>query len=320
METFSVENLQASIIVAFDTIGSGRGPSAWSMIGSMARNVEQMQLSVESAVDEEREGSRRWNNSLTDADVHRRLPCEGALWEAGNSVRTPFFGVAARSSATNQDPGIAIPQSERQSTADEEIQVMGGFAYSIEAMENLNAITTLFLRHPVDFQDPKEVQVWLLRFKELDLRLVKWRLFLPAQWSEASSPDINGALKFSKRLQQCKHHAQMSTSTPAYAEATDRRHRNDLPRSNEEAARQDDGQAANIFGAAPTTSSAELWPASLMASPSYLPHVPAGTNGPTLGQQAAYPPILEASSQSHDPVLPDANAENNLWFDESFEQ
>lgn len=50
---------------------------------------------------------------------------------------------------------------------------MGGFAYSIEAMENLNAITTLFLRQPVDFKDPKEVQVWLLRFKELDLRLVK---------------------------------------------------------------------------------------------------------------------------------------------------
>lgn len=40
-------------------IGSGRGPSAWSMIGSMARNVEQMQLSVEDAVDEEREGTRK---------------------------------------------------------------------------------------------------------------------------------------------------------------------------------------------------------------------------------------------------------------------
>ncbi|KAG7107686.1 Positive regulator of purine utilization like protein [Verticillium longisporum] len=47
MESFSVENLQALIICAFDTIGSGRGPSAWSIVGSMTRTVEQLQLSVE---------------------------------------------------------------------------------------------------------------------------------------------------------------------------------------------------------------------------------------------------------------------------------
>lgn len=50
---------------------------------------------------------------------------------------------------------------------------MGGFAFSIEAMENLNLISTVFLRHPIKFHDAKEAQMWLLQFKELDLRLVK---------------------------------------------------------------------------------------------------------------------------------------------------
>jgi hypothetical protein len=52
LESFSVEGLQALIICAFDTIGSGRGPSAWSIVGSMARTVEQLQLSTEDEDDD----------------------------------------------------------------------------------------------------------------------------------------------------------------------------------------------------------------------------------------------------------------------------
>uniref|UniRef100_A0A8H7NR10 Zn(2)-C6 fungal-type domain-containing protein n=1 Tax=Bionectria ochroleuca TaxID=29856 RepID=A0A8H7NR10_BIOOC len=129
MESFSVENLQALIICAFDIIGSGRGPSAWSIVGSMTRTVEQLRLSVEEDEDEngksstnsrirrmaflapssswtEAEGRRRvfwnvflmdrfcsiatgWNLSLTTADVKRRLPCEGALWAKSDNLPVP---------------------------------------------------------------------------------------------------------------------------------------------------------------------------------------------------------------------------------------
>lgn len=115
-----------------------------------------------------------WNNSLTNADVHRRLPCEGTLWEAGQPVRTPFFGVASRSFIAAADTEIDLPLTERQAADDEEIQSMGGFAFSIEAMENLNLITTGFLRRSTRFQDAKEAQIWLMQFKALDLRLVKY--------------------------------------------------------------------------------------------------------------------------------------------------
>ncbi|PQE27272.1 hypothetical protein CJF32_00000226 [Rutstroemia sp. NJR-2017a WRK4] len=171
MESFSVENLQALVICAFDTIGSGRGPSAWSIVGSMTRTVEQLQLSVE---DEDRtqsaeflikrmaflapckswikrEERRRvfwnvflmdrfcsiatgWNFSLTSVDVRRRLPCEGALWEEGKPLETPtpYFGVADASSG-----GAAMP-SRRPEFEDQ--SSIGGFAYCIEASESLNGV------------------------------------------------------------------------------------------------------------------------------------------------------------------------------------
>jgi hypothetical protein len=51
MECFSVESLQALVILAFDIMGRGQGPSSWSIIGSMARTVEQLRLDTESPVD-----------------------------------------------------------------------------------------------------------------------------------------------------------------------------------------------------------------------------------------------------------------------------
>lgn len=208
MESFSVENLQALIICAFDIIGSGRGPSAWSIIGSMARTVEQLQLSVEdddpqSASHQtkvlvrrmkflrpceswsEREERRRvfwnvflmdrfcsittgWNVCLTSAEVKRRLPCEGALWEEGNPLHTltPYFGVSGPSEqASNQLPNT------RSETADQDS--LGGFAYCIEATENLSLVTSFFLQQAVDVARAHDIQIWLLRFKKLDLRLIQ---------------------------------------------------------------------------------------------------------------------------------------------------
>lgn len=208
MESFSVENLQALIICAFDIIGSGRGPSAWSIVGSMARTVEQLQLSVEEDDPQfmlskskvlvkrmkflrpcqswsEQEERRRifwnvflmdrfcsittgWNVCLTSAEVRRRLPCEGALWEEGSplSTPTPFFGV----SGPSEQASNKLPHT-RSATANQ--ASLGGFAYCIEATENLSLVTSFFLQQAVDVTQGHEIQVWLMRFKQLDLRLVQ---------------------------------------------------------------------------------------------------------------------------------------------------
>ncbi|KAL1895648.1 hypothetical protein Sste5346_005118 [Sporothrix stenoceras] len=228
MQSFSVENLQALIICAFDTISSGQSPSAWSIIGSMTRTVEQLQLSVE---DEDQpqarpqprgkatvnvlirriaflppardwvelEERRRvfwnvflmdrfcsiatgWNLSLTSADVKRRLPCEGALWEEGRiEVPTPYFGVSEPSDGAGGEP---------PTNGDS----LGAFAYCIEATESLSLVTSFFLQQGLDVTDTQSVQLWLMRFKQLDLRLVRWKLFLPERWRDANSRNADNNL------------------------------------------------------------------------------------------------------------------------------
>jgi hypothetical protein len=115
----------------------------------------------------------RWNNSLTGADVHRRLPCEGTLWSVGRPVKTPRFGIADRSGVSNDDDTFT---SERQASDKTELDVIGGFAFIIEASESLNLVTRFFLHYAVRFDDEEQMQMWYMRFKELDLRLVKYRI------------------------------------------------------------------------------------------------------------------------------------------------
>ncbi|KAI1643241.1 fungal-specific transcription factor domain-containing protein [Daldinia loculata] len=239
MESFSVENLQALIICAFDTVGSGRGPSAWSIVGSMTRTVEQLQLSVEEDDQpiatsakamikrmaflpparnwSEREERRRvfwnifqldrfcsiatgWNLSLTSADVRMRLPCEGALWEAGEPLETPtpYFGVADQTGSVNG----ALPSAR---VGEESQESLGGFAYCIEATESLNLVTSFFLQQVIDISMMHEVQVWLMKFKQLDLRLIQWKLYLPEQWREACVLNQDGIMDPNLTLAHVTH-------------------------------------------------------------------------------------------------------------------
>lgn len=231
MDRFSIANLQALIIVSFDIIGSGRGPSSWSIVGSMARTVEHLQLSKEDdnmATDQttngymitrmkflqrprswkEVEERRRvfwniflmdrfcsvatgWNNSLTSEDVKRRLPCEGILWQMSNQVLTPFFGIVDRQ--VRPQEGLT-PTSDIRTVDSDEIENIGGFAFCIEATENLNLVTKFFLQTPVKFNDAHHMQMWLLSFKELDLRLVRWRAFLPPRWRNACVLNQDGIM------------------------------------------------------------------------------------------------------------------------------
>lgn len=107
---------------------------------------------------------------MTSNDVRRRLPCEGAIWEAGTPVNTPYFGIGENTAPSHQ--GIT-PTSERHSASEDEVDSIGGFAFCIEATESLNLVTKFFLQHGINFSNSQSIQIWLMRFKELDLRLVK---------------------------------------------------------------------------------------------------------------------------------------------------
>ncbi|KAJ0416895.1 fungal-specific transcription factor domain-containing protein [Aspergillus carlsbadensis] len=242
MESFSVENLQALVIIAFDTIARGRGPSSWSVVGSMARTVEQLQLSVEeddlygrnqtgetlirrmaflkpSTCWREAEERRRvfwtvflmdrfcsvstgWNVSLTSADVKRRLPCEGALWQREDEARAPYFGI---SDIKGTGPHRSLLVNSQLPTDPSERDCIGGFAFCIEATESLGLVSNFFVHQPLNVQNADEAQLWLMRFKELDLRLVQWKLFLPPKWRDASTLNADGIMDSNLTLAHITH-------------------------------------------------------------------------------------------------------------------
>ncbi|PVH87770.1 hypothetical protein DL98DRAFT_556635 [Cadophora sp. DSE1049] len=236
MNSLSVENLQALTMIAFDDIGNGNTSSAWSIVGSLTRTVEYLQLSVE--IEEEKEhplllpcpllsppvnwteietrrrvfwnvfNLDRWNTSLTSDDVYRRLPADGALWRKQEHVLTPYFGIWDKSAgkignsiaylpthypSPTQGSDHQSPASTRYGSADQtqedlanSMSTIGAFAYRIEATESMSRVTTYFLQQKIDLQDQKQVGSWLTRFKELDLRLVHWKMFLPQKWKDTN--------------------------------------------------------------------------------------------------------------------------------------
>ncbi|KIN03171.1 hypothetical protein OIDMADRAFT_119851 [Oidiodendron maius Zn] len=143
-----------------------------------------------------------WNTSLTSEDVRRRLPSDGKIWARGERAITPYFGIWNKSAAKIGNP-ISHCQEQRSplspdsmatnrndtSPASESSNV-GSFAYRIEATESLSQLISYFLRQPINFLNRQEVGSWLTRFKELDLRLVHWKAFLPPKFKDSdTSPD-----------------------------------------------------------------------------------------------------------------------------------
>lgn len=64
LESYSVENVQAAIIVAFDSIGAGRGPRSWALVDSMSRTVEHLRLSFEEDEDSSHSGEESNGDSM----------------------------------------------------------------------------------------------------------------------------------------------------------------------------------------------------------------------------------------------------------------
>lgn len=239
MDTMSLQNLQALSILAWDDIGRGNASKAWSIIGSLSRTVEYLQLAQEQSLEEVHplcqpytslpftddwtvmEERRRvfwniflldrlcsvtmgWSSSLTSSDVRRRLPCDGVLWRKETPVTTPYFGIWDKSRGSlNQPIGfepVNSPSSAREDDVNSQVSgqssglnnqgilpeslvsSIGAFAYNIEATESMSRIMTHFLQQQVNFEVQSEVEAWLTRFKELDLRLVHWKMLLPQKW------------------------------------------------------------------------------------------------------------------------------------------
>lgn len=66
------------------------------------------------------------------------------------------------------------------------MSTVGAFAYRVEATESLSRVTTFFLQQRINAHDRQELGSWLMRFKELDLRLVSWKMFLPLKWKDSN--------------------------------------------------------------------------------------------------------------------------------------
>lgn len=144
-----------------------------------------------------------WNTSLTSDDVNRRLPCDGISWRKEESVSTPYFGIWDKSAARIGSPIAFLPShsatipattDERGFTPSEataspgavassvDMSTVGAFAYCIEATESLSRVTSYFLQQKVNTKDHNDLGGWLTRFKELDVRLVHWKMLLPKKW------------------------------------------------------------------------------------------------------------------------------------------
>ncbi|KAF2798061.1 hypothetical protein K505DRAFT_346843 [Melanomma pulvis-pyrius CBS 109.77] len=145
-----------------------------------------------------------WNTSLTSDDVHRRLPCDGPLWRKQQPVVTPYFGIWDKSAGRignpiafipqYQSPGPAVNSADAQVQADNtspgtslqphltDMSTVGAFAYCVEATESMSRVTSYFLQQKINLRDQNEISAWLTRFKELDLRLVHWKMLLPQKW------------------------------------------------------------------------------------------------------------------------------------------
>lgn len=144
--------------------------------------------------------STGWNTSLTSEDVHRRLPADGGYFTREEPVTTPFFGIWSKAAGKIGRSLAYVPaQYNEDDSTTEAVQgstpgsaaglidssKLGAFAYCVEATESLSQVTTFFLQQKINWQDKEHAINWLTRFKELDLRLVQWKMFLPPRWKNS---------------------------------------------------------------------------------------------------------------------------------------
>ncbi|CVK87936.1 uncharacterized protein FMAN_05268 [Fusarium mangiferae] len=141
-----------------------------------------------------------WSPGINSADVCRRLPICGGSWFHNEPAVTPYFGNWDEPTARNSHGtspysvgsnagGVNGPASScnvlARGKATGDISKIGALAYYIQSIDSLCQISKSFLQPAVDFSNRQEVSLWLTKFKELDLRLVHWKMYLPQQWKDS---------------------------------------------------------------------------------------------------------------------------------------
>lgn len=66
-------------------------------------------------------------------------------------------------------------------------------------------VVNFFLQHALDLLDSQSAQLWLMRFKELDLRIMQWKLYLPPKWRDASVLNKDGIMDPNLTLAHITH-------------------------------------------------------------------------------------------------------------------
>ncbi|KAF7563529.1 hypothetical protein G7046_g554 [Stylonectria norvegica] len=150
--------------------------------------------------------STGWSVSLTSTDVCQRLPSDGLLWRKKEATLTPYLGVWDKSTGQmGFSPYVRTPLDATHSTPAEQdlpnrpgdadimarlsevdMSRVGQFAYCVEATESMSRVTNYFLQQTINPHNPKEIDWWLTRFKELDLRLAQWKMLLPHIWKSVT--------------------------------------------------------------------------------------------------------------------------------------
>ncbi|KAL5362696.1 fungal-specific transcription factor domain-containing protein [Aspergillus floccosus] len=173
--------------------------------------------------------SMGWNTSLTADDVQRRLPCDGIAWRKGDPVVTPYFGIWDKSAGRIGNPIAFLPThpvsvrtaaddggdtlsetgTSPGATAAVDMSTVGAFAYCIEATESMSRVTSYFLQQKVNLNDQKEFTAWLTRFKELDIRLVHWKMLLPKKWAVSVVQQASSRMDPNLTLAHVTHNASM---------------------------------------------------------------------------------------------------------------
>lgn len=200
MESISVENLQALIIIAFDSIGSGNGPRTWAVVDAMTRMVDHLRLSFETDVKQlgnshgpkvewrKEEENRRifwnvffldrfcsvsagWKPTIDASKIKRRLPSDGFVFQDAGPAKARYF-------QPDRDPVT----DETIDYEAEEIACLGGLSYSVEATESLVQVADFYIQKEINAKDTEAVQSWLMKFRKMDLKLVNWQKSLPPIW------------------------------------------------------------------------------------------------------------------------------------------
>ncbi|KAH7143514.1 fungal-specific transcription factor domain-containing protein, partial [Dactylonectria macrodidyma] len=174
--------------------------------------------------------SMGWNTSLTSDDVNRRLPCDGITWRKEIPVTTPYFGIWDKSAGrigkpiaflpSHPVPVQTSPDGEGQTPSEAgtspeaaastvDMSTVGAFAYCIEATESLSRVSSYFLQQKVNIRDQRDLSDWLTRFKELDLRLVHWKMLLPQKWKVNMVQDAHLKMDPNLTLAHVTHNTSM---------------------------------------------------------------------------------------------------------------